>query len=146
MGAGGEIFLLEMGEPVKIVDMAHDLIRFSGFEPEKDIKIEFIGLRPGEKLFEELITDGEGIIKTDHKKILILKNGFPCEKENASSTVMDNESSHFLNIVNELILLEKKCDPINIKTKLATILPEYTISDEWKFTVLTLNNALLYFQ
>ena len=68
-----EIFILDMGKPVKIADLARDLIRLSGFEPDVDIKIEFIGLRPGEKLYEELITEGEGIIGTDHDKIMTLR-------------------------------------------------------------------------
>ena len=68
-----EIFILDMGKPVKIADLARDLIRLSGFEPDKDIKIEFIGLRPGEKLFEELITEGEGIVGTNHDKIMTLR-------------------------------------------------------------------------
>ncbi|MFH2058536.1 MAG: nucleoside-diphosphate sugar epimerase/dehydratase [Pseudomonadota bacterium] len=72
MGNGGEIFVLEMGEPVKIDDMARDLILFSGFEPDVDIKIEYTGLRPGEKLFEELMTDNENVIPTNHSKIMVL--------------------------------------------------------------------------
>jgi FlaA1/EpsC-like NDP-sugar epimerase len=68
-----EIFILDMGKPVKIADLARDLIRLSGFEPDEDIKIEFIGLRPGEKLFEELITEGEGIVGTNHDKIMTLR-------------------------------------------------------------------------
>ncbi|MDZ7664906.1 MAG: nucleoside-diphosphate sugar epimerase/dehydratase [Desulfotignum sp.] len=74
MGKGGEIFILEMGEPVKIDQMARDLIRFSGFEPDVDINIVYTGLRPGEKLYEELMTDLEGVIPTDHKKIRVLKS------------------------------------------------------------------------
>jgi FlaA1/EpsC-like NDP-sugar epimerase len=74
MGKGGEIFILEMGEPVKIDNMARDLIRFSGFEPDVDIKIEYTGLRPGEKLYEELMTDQENVIPTNHKKIMVLMN------------------------------------------------------------------------
>jgi len=74
MGEGSEIFILEMGTPVKIVDMARDLIRLSGKEPDTDIEIKFIGLRPGEKLYEELITEGEGIVKTGHEKILVLQD------------------------------------------------------------------------
>jgi FlaA1/EpsC-like NDP-sugar epimerase len=78
MGEGGEIFILEMGVPIKIVDMAEDLIRLSGFEPHVDIDIKYIGLRPGEKLIEELITDGEGIVETSHEKIMVLR-GQPCD-------------------------------------------------------------------
>lgn len=68
---GGEIFILDMGKPVKIYDLACDLIRLSGFEPEKDIKIIVTGLRPGEKLYEELLMDEEGLEETPHKKIKI---------------------------------------------------------------------------
>ena len=68
-----EIFILDMGKPIKIADLARDLIRLSGFEPDVEIKIEFIGLRPGEKLFEELITEGEGIVPTTHEKIMTLR-------------------------------------------------------------------------
>lgn len=68
---GGEIFVLDMGDPVKIRDLAENLIRLSGFIPNKDIKIEYTGLRPGEKLYEELLLDEEGIKKTKSKKIYI---------------------------------------------------------------------------
>ena len=73
MGSGGEIFLLDMGEPVKIVDLARELITLSGFRPGEDIEIEFSGLRPGEKLFEELSIEGEDMIATEHPKIAIWK-------------------------------------------------------------------------
>lgn len=72
---GGEIFVLDMGKPVKIYDLTRDLIKLSGFEPEKDIKIEISGLRPGEKLYEELLMNEEGLIKTRHEKIFIGKPG-----------------------------------------------------------------------
>lgn len=62
-----------MGTPIKIVDMARDLIRRSGFKPDEDIEIKFIGLRPGEKLHEELITEGEGIVRTPYDKIFVLR-------------------------------------------------------------------------
>ncbi len=73
LGSKGEIFVLDMGEPVKIVDLASDLIRLSGFEPGTDIEIAFTGIRPGEKLYEETLTDLEGITKTRHEKIFIAK-------------------------------------------------------------------------
>jgi FlaA1/EpsC-like NDP-sugar epimerase len=66
MGKGQEIFVLEMGKPVKIADMAVDLIRLSGKEPGRDVEIVFTGLRKGEKLYEELITEGENILRTEH--------------------------------------------------------------------------------
>lgn len=99
MAEGGEIFVLDMGKPVKIVDMARDLIRLSGLEPEKDIKIIFTGVRPGEKLFEELLTAEEGSSATRHKRIFtarpslvelsaleketfkLFKKGLQCEAE-----------------------------------------------------------------
>ena len=73
MAKGGEIFILDMGEPVKIYDLACNLIRMKGFEPEKDIKIDVVGLRPGEKLYEELLMDEEGLQDTSNKLIHIGK-------------------------------------------------------------------------
>ena len=74
MGKGNEIFVLDMGKPVEIDKIARDLIKFSGFDPDVDIKIEYIGLRPGEKLFEELQLESEQKIPTSHDKILVLKS------------------------------------------------------------------------
>jgi FlaA1/EpsC-like NDP-sugar epimerase len=74
MGGGGEIFLLDMGEPVRIVDLAKNLLELSGLTPYKDINIEFIGLRDGEKLHEELYWEGENITPTPNKKIRMLSN------------------------------------------------------------------------
>jgi FlaA1/EpsC-like NDP-sugar epimerase len=73
MGEGGEIFILKMGTPVVIAKMARDLIRLCGKEPDSEIEIKYVGLRPGEKLYEELITEGEGIVATRHEKILVLR-------------------------------------------------------------------------
>ena len=73
MGQGGEIFVLNMGKPIKILDIAKDIIRLSGFEPNEDIKIEFIGLRPGEKLYEELVSEKEEVVITEHEKIFVIR-------------------------------------------------------------------------
>lgn len=73
MAQGGEIFILDMGKPVKILDLARDLIRLSGFEPDVDIPIKFTGMRPGEKLYEELLTAEEGTTATKHKRIFVAK-------------------------------------------------------------------------
>ena len=73
MGQGGEIFIFDMGSPVKIVNLARKMIRLAGFIPEVDIKIEFTGLRPGEKLYEELLNQKEITIKTYNPKIMIAK-------------------------------------------------------------------------
>lgn len=78
MGNGGEIFVLDMGTPMKIADLARDLIRLSGFEPDVDIRIEYTGVRPGEKLFEELGFDGEKMDKTRHAKIFVGRLS-PCD-------------------------------------------------------------------
>ena len=85
MAKGGEIFILDMGEPIKIVDLANNLIRLSGFEPGVDIKIEYSGLRAGEKLYEELLMSEEGLTKTANSKIFI---GKPVEFD--SKKVMHN--------------------------------------------------------
>jgi FlaA1/EpsC-like NDP-sugar epimerase len=73
MGEGAEIFILKMGQPIKIAHMARELIRLAGKDPDYEIEIKYTGLREGEKLFEELITDGEGIVDTYHEKIMVLR-------------------------------------------------------------------------
>jgi FlaA1/EpsC-like NDP-sugar epimerase len=73
MGNGGEIFVFDMGEPVRIYDLAEKMIRLSGLTLNRDISILETGLRPGEKLYEELLTDGENTMKTYHEKIMIAK-------------------------------------------------------------------------
>jgi FlaA1/EpsC-like NDP-sugar epimerase len=72
MGKGGEIFVLDIGDPVRIVDLARDMIRLAG-HTENDIRIEFTGLRPGEKLYEELLADGENTLPTQHEKVKVAR-------------------------------------------------------------------------
>ncbi len=114
MGEGGEIFILDMGTPIKIVDLAKDLIRLSGFEADRDIEIKFIGLRPGEKLYEELITEGEGIVSTPHEKILVLRgNSTQCDQLRIK--------------IGELVQLASEQNAPGIKEKLKEIVPEYQL-------------------
>jgi FlaA1/EpsC-like NDP-sugar epimerase len=72
MGTSSEVFVLDMGNPVRVVDLARNMIRLSGLQPDRDIEIVYSGLRPGEKLFEELMLEGEGIKRTSHSKIRVL--------------------------------------------------------------------------
>jgi FlaA1/EpsC-like NDP-sugar epimerase len=113
MGRGGEIFVLEMGEPVKIVDLARKLIQLSGLEPDRDIEIRFTGLRPGEKLFEELLLDGEGILPTMHEKIRVL----------CGRPVSQAEVSRWLSVLGRAI---KDQDERAALDELCRIVPEYT--------------------
>ncbi len=134
MGKGGETFLLDMGTPVKIVDMARDMIRLSGFEPDVDIKIEFTGLRPGEKLYEELITEGEDIETTSHEKIMVLRG-------NSYDQIVLN------GCIDELGRLAHEQDSDSIRAKLCEIVPEFkpmmevadikkeSIKNKWKMSV-----------
>lgn len=112
MGKGGETFILDMGTPIRIVDIARDLIRLSGLRPDEDIAIEFIGLRPGEKLYEELITQGEGIVKTHHNKILVLQGV-------GQSLEALNES------IKRLVDAADAFDAEGIRQRLKEIVPEY---------------------
>ncbi|WP_319763641.1 nucleoside-diphosphate sugar epimerase/dehydratase [Maridesulfovibrio sp.] len=116
MAEGGEIFILEMGEPIKIADMAHDLIRLSGKEPGKDIEIIFTGLREGEKLYEELITEGEGIVRTEHDKIMVLK-GF--ENDHAAYCAKFKKQLAEMKAAADLFHAEK------VRTTLHTVVPEF---------------------
>lgn len=121
IGEGGEVFILEMGTPVKIADMARDLIRLSGKEPDRDIQIVYTGLREGEKLYEELITVGEGIVATQHEKIMVLR---PNGQGNAS--LHDASSREGLSTKLEALYdAARRHDARDIKKKLQEIVPEY---------------------
>jgi FlaA1/EpsC-like NDP-sugar epimerase len=117
MGEGGEVFVLDMGEPVKVVDLARTLIRLSGLEPDRDTPIVFTGLRPGEKLFEELQLDGEGIKPTSHQKIRVLAGG----------EVRYELVGKWLD---ELTAIVDSRNVHNLVAKLQEIVPEYTPSKE----------------
>ena len=115
LGRDGEIFLLEMGKPIRIVQMARDLIRLSGLEPDVDIPIVFTGLRPGEKLYEELQLYDEKKISTSHKKIMILKDRNP------------HIPWPILKIaIEKLLLSAKKLQSEQIQYLLREILPTYS--------------------
>ncbi len=121
MGEGGEIFILRMGTPVKIVDMARDLIRLSGKEPDVDIKIVYTGLREGEKLYEELITAGEDILPTGHKKVMVLRsNGY------FNGAGNPQEAKEYLyREIDELVTIADRHDSKGIKKKLQEIVSEF---------------------
>jgi len=112
---GGEIFVLDMGKPVKIYDLAWDLIKLSGFIPNEDIKIDIIGLRPGEKLYEELLMSEEGLINTKHEKIFIGKPTF-------------TDLGEIKVRMNELTEIIKKDDVELLIEKIKEIVPTYNRS------------------
>jgi FlaA1/EpsC-like NDP-sugar epimerase len=111
-GASGQVFVLDMGVPVKILDLARDLIRLSGLRPGEDVEIVFTGIRPGEKLFEELSQDEESISKTDHEKIYI-GNVSRLELD-----LLEREVPTFLSLIDG-------GTPEAIKTQLKHLVPEY---------------------
>jgi FlaA1/EpsC-like NDP-sugar epimerase len=118
LGKGGEVFTLDMGDPVKIVDLARDLIELSGFEVGRDIDIVYTGVRPGEKLYEELFIEGENYKRTHHEKILIAQN--------ASSFV----PREFAELIARLQQAAAKDDIGAIRQALKALIPEYTPEGE----------------
>lgn len=113
MNGNGNVYVLDMGEPVKIVDLAKDLIMLSGLEPDKDIPIVFSGLRPGEKLFEELLTAEEGTYASRHEKIFVAKNS-------------TSEDPNLMRKIDTLFELAKLQDGDGIREVLHELIPTYT--------------------
>jgi FlaA1/EpsC-like NDP-sugar epimerase len=111
-GDGGEIFVLDMGKPVRILDLANEMIRLSGLTPGEDIEIEFVGLRPGEKLFEELCADGENTAQTHHPKIMRFVSPLP-QLRDLAPLLADLEE--------DVVRLS----PDELKLRLQKIVPEY---------------------
>jgi FlaA1/EpsC-like NDP-sugar epimerase len=107
IGNGGEIFVLDMGEPVKILDLAEELIRLSGFTPHEEIEIVYSGLRPGEKLFEELLGYGEDVRPTTHRKIKVLDSVYYEFESVSNSLDMLIESAHCCDLENVMKLLKR---------------------------------------
>ena len=111
IGCGGELYVLDMGEPVKIVDLAGDMIRLSGFKPGIDIKIEYTGLRKGEKMYEELLSDNENTLETVHPKIRV-----------ANRTKSDEVIRHKMT---NLLRLSKNTDASIVVEALKDLMPEF---------------------
>jgi FlaA1/EpsC-like NDP-sugar epimerase len=112
MGNGGEIYIFDMGKPVKIIDLAKKMIKLAGFIPDKDIKIEIVGLRPGEKLYEELLNDTSKTIPTHHEKIMIAEE-------------IQDEFENLHSEINELIGIANFFNNDDIVAKMKTIVPEF---------------------
>lgn len=112
MGKGGEVYVFDMGEPVKIVDLAKKMVQLSGLVLDRDIQIKFTGLRPGEKLFEELLHSNENTIPTYHNKIMIAK-------------VVAEDFDILTNSLKQLDMILSKMNNIEIVTELKKIIPEY---------------------
>lgn len=119
MGKGSEIFVLDMGEPVPILELARNMIRLSGHEPDVDIPIRFVGLRPGEKLFEELCTESDETQPTYHEKIMVF-----------CGSVLPREFME--RWVSELRALVSERDDVRVLSHLAEIVPEYQPSGKWQ--------------
>ncbi|MFD2872513.1 polysaccharide biosynthesis protein [Mucilaginibacter ximonensis] len=128
MGSGGEIFTFDMGEPVKIVDLATKMIKLAGLQPDKDIKIVFTGLRPGEKLYEELLNDGESTLPTHNEKINIAK-------------VITYPYQEVTNNIKALLEISDQDDEVAIVNKMKEIVPEF-ISKNSKYELLDVGVSL----
>jgi len=112
LGEGGEIFVFDMGQPVKILDLARNMIRLAGYTPEKDIRIVFTGLRPGEKLYEELLNQKETTIPTANEKIMVAR-------------VREFEFDEVSKAVDQLIETSRHSKPFMTVTLMKKLVPEF---------------------
>ena len=112
MGRGGEIFAFDMGESIRIAELARNMIRLSGFEPDREIAIRYTGLRPGEKLFEEVLSREEQSIPTHHPRIVVAR-------------VREYPHQQVKNQVDHLVLLFDEQDNLRIVKALKELVPEY---------------------
>jgi FlaA1/EpsC-like NDP-sugar epimerase len=112
MGNGGEIYIFDMGKPVKIIDLAKKMIKLAGFIPDRDIKIEIVGLRPGEKLYEELLNETSKTVPTYHEKIMI-------------ALEVNDEAETLCSDIKDLINSANLYDNDDIVSKMKKIVPEF---------------------
>ncbi len=112
MGKGGEIFIFDMGEPVKIIDLAKKMIRLAGYTPDEEVKIEITGLRPGEKLYEELLSDKATTLPTYNEKIMIARE-------------LDKDYDLVSNAVNEIVRLSEEGNNTKMIKKMKDLIPEF---------------------
>ncbi len=122
MATGGEIFILDMGDPVRIMDLAENVIRLSGYIPNVDIDIKITGLRPGEKLYEELLLDEEGIEKTAHNKIYV---GHPLPPSPELGEMLENQRICNEESINGILTMKDE----EVKTWLQKLVPNYSRSE-----------------
>jgi FlaA1/EpsC-like NDP-sugar epimerase len=129
IGKGGEVFVLDMGEPVKIVDLARNLILLSGLQPDKDIKIQFTGVRPGEKLFEELNLQDEDLVPTSHAKISSYVSPYNVDAMQIKTCMQDLQQA-----VSER-------DTLRIVRVLKELIPDYTPGSKLMKSAVAINST-----
>jgi len=112
IGKGGEVYIFDMGKQVKILDLAHKMIRMAGFEPGKEVQIKYIGLRPGEKLFEELLTDASKIVPTHNENIMISREA-------------PEDYGYVLKCINEIVFYAKKYENTETVFRMKKLVPEF---------------------